>query len=233
MDKYKLWVLGLAVVMVGILAMGWFVGVDPQLQAKAAADEQRVSVEAQNDATVQTIAKLKGDFESIDALRAELAGLRSSIPADGDLPAFLTQLDTLAAESGTTVTSLTVAEAIEYTAPETSVVVPPAEAPAEDSGEEAAEGDEAAETDAAASEPEGPETPTVITDARISAENFVAIPITVNVQGDRDGVRSFVDKLQHGPRLFMATQLSMAPKDDAPELLVTVVTGYIYTLLEK
>lgn len=233
MDKFKIWILGLAIVMVGILALGWFVGVDPQLQAKAAADEQRVSVEAQNTATVAAIEKLKGDFETIDALRAELAGLRGSVPAGGELPAFLTQLDTLASESATLVTALTVAEAIEYTAPATSVVEPPVEAPVEGAEEESAEGDEAAETDAAASVPEGPETPTVITDARITSENFVAIPITVTVQGDRDGARSFIDKLQHGRRLFMATQITVTPKDDAPGQFDTTMTGYVYTLLEK
>ena len=229
MDKYKIWILGLAIAMVGILAMGWFVGVDPQLQAKAAADEQRASVEAQNTATVATIEKLKGDFETIDALRAELAGLRGSIPAGGELPAFLTQLDTLASESATTVTALTVAEAIEYTAPATSVV----EVPVEGAEGESAEGEDAAEADAAASVPEGPETPTVITDNRITSENFVAIPITVTVQGDRDGSRVFIDKLQQGPRLFMATQITMTPKDDEPGQFDTTMTGYVYTVLEK
>lgn len=210
--------------MIGILAMGWFVGVDPQLQAKASTDEQRVSVEAQNTATELAIAKLKGDFESIDELRTELASLRGSIPAGGELPAFLTQLDTLASESATSVTSLTVSEAIEYTAPATSVVVEPVEP---------VEGDNSVETDAAASVPETPETPTVLTDARITAENFVAIPITVTVKGDRDGARSFVDKLQHGPRLFMATQITISPEGEESNLFDTTVTGYIYTLLAK
>jgi Tfp pilus assembly protein PilO len=228
MDKNKIWILGSAIVMIGILALGWFVGVDPQLKAKAFTDEQRVSVEAQNTATELAIVKLKGDFESIDALRDELAGLRGSIPADGQLPAFLTQLDTLASDSATKVTSLTVAEAIEYTAPETTVVAPPVE----EAEEGETEGEAPPETDAAAA-PEVPETPTVITDARITSENFVAIPITVTVQGDRNGARSFIDKLQHGPRLFMATQITIAPKDDEPGQFDTTVTGYIYALLAQ
>src|SRR5690606_26277867 len=110
MDKTKIWILASAIVMVGILALGWFVGVDPQLKAKASTDEQRVSVEAQNTATELAIVKLKKDFESIDELKTELAGLRSSIPAAGELPDFLTQLDNLAAGSKTKVISLTVSE---------------------------------------------------------------------------------------------------------------------------
>jgi Tfp pilus assembly protein PilO len=228
MDKNKIWILASAIVMVGILALGWFVGVDPQLKARASTEEQRISVEAQNTATELAIAKLKADFEGIDELQTELAGLRTSIPADGSLPTFLSQLDTLASESGTKVTSLEVAEAIEYTPPATSVVVPPVE------DEEGATADSgAADTDPAVTAPEVPETPTVTTDPRITAENFVVIPITVAVLGDRDGARSFVDKLQHGPRLFMATQITISPDEENPMLEVATVTGYIYTLLSK
>ncbi|MCP2029974.1 hypothetical protein L1277_000038 [Okibacterium sp. HSC-33S16] len=229
MDRNKIWILASAIVMIGILALGWFVGVNPLLQTKASTDEQKSSVEAQNTATELAIAKLKGDFESIDELRTELAGLRESIPADGQLPAFLTQLDTLASESATKVTALTVSEAIEYTAPATSVVAPPVD----EATDGATEGEAPAEPDAAAVVPEAPETPTVITDTRITSDNFVAIPITVTVQGDRNGARLFLDKLQHGERLFMAIQVAIAPKDDELGQFETTVNGYIYALLEN
>lgn len=220
MDKTKIWILASSIVMVGILALGWFVGVEPQLKAKAAADEQRVAVEAQNTATELTNIKLKSDFEKIEELQTQLAGLRSSIPAVGQMPAFLTQLDNLAAASKTKVISLTVSEAVEYTVPETSV--PPVEVDGE------------AETDAAdvdvVAEPV-PEVPKTITDSRITSENFIAIPIEVSVEGDRNGARSFVDKLQHGPRLFMATQIVILPLDEKPGMFTSTVTGYVYVLL--
>ena len=227
MDKTKIWILASAIVMVGILALGWFVGVDPQLKAKAASDEQRVSVEAQNAATELTIATLKKDFESIDALQTQLTGLRGSIPAAGELPGFLTQLDSLAAASKTKVIDLTVSEAIPYTAPATSVVVPPEE-PVE--GEEG-DADAAAETPVEPT-PETPEVPTTITDPRITPENFVAIPIDVTVEGDRDGARLFIDKLQHGTRLFMATQISIMPNEEKPGIFTSKVQGFVYVLLK-
>ncbi|GHD47216.1 hypothetical protein D9V29_05775 [Mycetocola manganoxydans] len=227
MDKTKIWILASAIVMVGILALGWFVGVDPQLKAKASTDEQRVSVEAQNTATELAIVKLKKDFESIDELKTELAGLRSSIPAAGELPDFLTQLDNLAAGSKTKVISLTVSEAIPYTVPATAV--PPVAAPVD--GEESAEpeADPVAEPVA----PEGPAVPTTITDPRITPENFVAIPVDVTVEGERDAARSFIDKLQHGPRLFMATSIAIMPIEERPGIFTTQVTGYVYVLLQK
>ncbi len=229
MDKTKIWVLASTIVMVGILALGWFAGVQPQLSAKASTDEQIVSVEAQNQATQLTIAKLKKDFESIDELKSELTGLRGSIPAAGELPDFLTQLDNLAAGSRTKVTSLTVADAVAYTMPLTSVapIVIPAEG-------EAAEPEADTNADAAAEvSPEVAPAPRTITDPRITPENFVAIPVEVAVEGDRAGARLFLDKLQHGPRLFMATQISITPVDEKPGVYTSRVSGYVYVLLQK
>lgn len=223
MDRTKIWILASAVAMVGILALGWFVGIEPQLKERASTDQQRIAVEAQNKATALAIVQLEKDFETIDELKSELAGLRLSIPADGQLPGFLSQLDVLAAASKTKVVSLTVSEAVEYTAPATSVA--PVEAPAE--GEDT-------EADAAAEPaPEVPEVPEIITDTRITAENFIAIPVTVKVQGDRNGARAFIDKLQHGPRLFMATLLAIEPLEEGVGVFTTTVTGYVYVLLQK
>ncbi|MET4638625.1 hypothetical protein [Mycetocola sp. 2940] len=221
MDKNKIWSLASVIVMIGVLALGWFAGIDPLLKARAATEEQRVSVEAQNEATQLAIARLKGDFENIDALKAELVELRTSVPAAGSMPAFLTQLDTLARESNTTVKSLSVSEAIEYTAPSTAVEEPPAAEPAPDS-----------EAPAPAPVEAEPETPSVITDSRITSANFIAIPITVTVNGDKAGTRSFLDKLQHGPRLFMATQVSTGPVGDDGVEFTATVSGYVYVLLK-
>lgn len=227
MDKNKIWSLASIVVMVGVLALGWFAGIDPLLQARAATEEQRVTVEAQNEATQLTIARLKGDFENIDALTADLAAMRVSVPEAGSMPAFLTQLDTLARDSNTTVTALSVSEAIEYTPPATAVVEPPAAEPDAEAPAPDAEAPVPAPVEAL------PEAPRVITDSRITSANFIAIPITVTVDGDKAGTRSFLDKLQHGPRLFMATQITTASKGGEDDLEYSAtVSGYVYVLLQ-
>lgn len=229
MDKTKIWIVASSIVMAGILVLGWFVGIDPQLQATAATDELRESVEVQNDATQLEIARLKGDFENIDDLRTELAGLRSSVPATGDLPAFLSQLDDLARASNTTVTSLNVAEAVPYTAPATAVEVVPEAEP----GAEAAPEAEAAPDAAAPTEEATADVPSVITDSRITSANFVVIPVTVTVEGDAAGARSFLDELQHGPRLFLATQITLEPKDAVSGVFSATVGGFVYVLLKE
>jgi Tfp pilus assembly protein PilO len=227
MDKTKIWIVASVLVMVGVLALGWFAGIDPQLQAKTATDEQRATVETQNQATELAIGRLKADFENIDELKTELATLRTSVPAAGSMPAFLTQLDNLARDSGTTVTKLTVSEAVEYTAPATAVA--PAPAP-----EAEAEAEAPAEEPAPAPVEEEPETPSVITDPRVTSENFVVIPVSVEVSGSADGTRSFLDELQHGPRLFLATQIAIAPEGgDDSETFTATVSGYVYVLLNE
>jgi hypothetical protein len=49
--RNRLWNIVAVMLMVAIAAGGWFLGVDPQLAAARTADEQRETVEAQNEAT--------------------------------------------------------------------------------------------------------------------------------------------------------------------------------------
>ena len=53
MDKNRLWIIGAVVVMVAIVALGWVVAIQPQLDAAAAADAQRATVDATNAANLQ------------------------------------------------------------------------------------------------------------------------------------------------------------------------------------
>ncbi len=55
MDRNRLWIIGAVVVMVAIAALGWVVGVQPQLDAAAAADAQRATVDATNATNLQTL----------------------------------------------------------------------------------------------------------------------------------------------------------------------------------
>lgn len=244
MDKNRMWILGSAIVMVGVLVLGWFIGIQPQLAAKALNDVQRYSVEAENGATEAALTVLKADFDNIDALRTELATLRGSIPAVAGISAFLTEVDAIRASSETTVTSISVADPVAYTMPATAVVVPevPAEVPAEGTEAEPEE-----TTDAVAPEvPTGPVAPLVPTDPAITEGNFVAIPISLVIEGSYASGLDFVDKLQHGTRLFMVTNFTSSPRDGAaaPEEgaedagpveadATTTITGYIYALLDE
>ncbi|RWZ64304.1 hypothetical protein ELQ92_05930 [Labedella populi] len=221
MNAQRLWIIGAAIVAVAVLVLGWFVGVEPQLAAMRATDEQRRGVEAQNLATEATVARLEKDFASLGALEDEREDLRGSIPVTEDTTLLFNQLDALAAASGTTVTNVTPSPLVAYTPPVVEVPVDP-----ESDGAEANEG-EAPAAPAAPAEPSGPP---VITDPLITPENFYAMQITVSVTGSNEAVLDFVDRVQHGERLFLITSLQVA-SDEETEQFTATSTGSVYVLL--
>lgn len=234
MDKTKIWMLAGAIVMVGVLAMGWFVGVQPQLTSIADTDSQTESIRAQNQATEIANAKLKGDYENIDEFRAELEKLRGSIPADAAMPTFLTQIDALASSTGTVIAGITVDEPQPYTAPASSAEAPAA--PAAEATDDSAEGAETASenSDAEAQTEEEDTAPVISTDPRITAENFVAVPVSIDVRGTFAQAMEFTSALQHGTRLYLVTELSTSESPETATDIMQVeahVSGYVYVLL--
>lgn len=225
MNAQRLWVIGTAVVAVAVLVLGWFVGVDPQLAAMRATDEQRRGVEVQNEATEAVVARLADDFDDLDALEAERDALRQSIPVEHNKSLFLDQVDALAAASGTRVTQLETSPLVAYTPPVVEAPVP--EEGSEDGGTE--EGAEESPEPAAPVEPAGPP---VVTDPAITGQNFYAIGVIVSVSGTNDDVLDFVDALQHGERLCLITQVQMS-SDEETGVFTATSTGYVYVLVEE
>lgn len=229
MNAQRLWVIGAAVVAVAVLVLGWFVGVEPQLAAMRATDEQRRGVEAQNTATEAAVARLADDFDDLDVLEAERDSLRQSIPTEHNKSLFVDQVDALAEASGTTVTQLETSPLVAYTPP--VVEAPVTEEGAEEGTEEGAE--EGADDAAEATEPPAPVEPTgppVVTDPAITGENFYAIGVIVAVSGTNEAVLEFVDALQHGQRLCLVTQVQIS-SDEETGLFTATSTGYVYSLV--
>ena len=48
MTGNRIWMIGTALAIVGIVLLGWFLGVAPKLAEARSANEQRTTVEAQN-----------------------------------------------------------------------------------------------------------------------------------------------------------------------------------------
>jgi hypothetical protein len=217
----RLWIIGTAIVAVAVLALGWFLGVQPQLSAKASTDEQRAGVEAQNTSTELVVARLAKDFDNLDALESQRDALRVSIPAIDSTSRFLQQVDVLAEASGTVVTEVTTSETTAYTPPV-------ADLPAEDGEGEEADGE--AEDAEVPEAPVEPLAPPVITDPLVTSENFFATKVTVAVTGSNEAVIDFVDRLQHGERLCLVTQLQIALDTDTG-LFTATATGFVYVLV--
>lgn len=63
--------------------------------------------------------------------------------------------------------------------------------------------------------------------ASISANNFTTTAIQLSIAGPRANTMAFIDGLQKGPRLFLATDVSASATDTVD------VVGYVYRLLDE
>ncbi|MGO4104370.1 hypothetical protein AB4Y63_10495 [Leifsonia sp. YAF41] len=235
MDKNRIWVIGSVLVMVVVIVAGWFVAVQPQLAATAAAYEQRVGVEQTNATHEALLAKLKTDFKNIDQLKAELAPLDASVPTGTEIAAFVDQLYELSGAAGVTVTGLTVADAEPYTPVAAPVAAPVEGAPAAGSTPAPAPAPTDSAAPAASAAPVAGTPP--VTNSLITATNFASLAVQVTVTGDNSSVLNFVNGLQTGSRLFLATGLSTVPSTAAADATVVTtgvdatISGLIYVLV--
>jgi hypothetical protein len=80
------------------------------------------------------------------------------------------------------------------------------------------------------------------TNALITPDNFVAIPVSVAVSGANANIMSFVEGVQTGDRLFLVTSLKLdqdkAPADTTSKTQPAVtfkatISGLVYVLLDK
>lgn len=213
----------MAVVVVG----GWFLGIQPQLSAANAAGESRTTEAAQNAASERLLTTLKRDFEGIGELKNSNATLRRSVPSSAQLSTFVTELDALSGQNGVAVTTITVSDAKAYTPP----VIVAAAVTGAAAGPTPSPSATAAPVVAA---PVAPEAPLLVTNPKITAANFIAIPIELKISGPYANVLDFVKGLQAGERLFLVTNLSTAPPTVKTTVASTVdadIKGLIYVLV--
>ena len=203
MDRNRIKMIIAALTGVAVLALGFLLGVQPQLASASAAADQRSTIETQNEGLRATLAQLVTENDQLSTLTADRDTRRASVPDAADMPELIRQLDEMAAAAGVPVTSFTTADAVSYEMP-ASAVPPVADATAS-GGEEPADGDAAASAPAEAA---GPTAPTTFTDPAVTAANFSTIAVTVDIQGSYDQALDFVDRLQKGSRLFLVTTIS-------------------------
>jgi len=225
MDRNRMMLIAAALTGVVVIALGFLVGVQPQLAAASFAESQQQSVETQNETLRESLATLEADNAALPDLKSELATLDTSVPSQAALSSFLTELDQLAGASGTTVTGFTSSDATAYEPTTTDVAAPTAT--------DAAASD-AAGTDAAATAPAAPTAPDLVTDPLVTATNFSSIPITVSIQGSYAQARDFLSKLQGGSRLFLVTTFASTGSSEAGDATGVpdqwTVGGLVYVL---
>lgn len=238
MNDKRIWTLGALLAAVVLLLGGYFLGVAPQLEAAAQADSQRKTVEAQNDALVTDIAVLKGDYENLDKFKSQLAEVSQAIPDNADFSRYIAQLNELSAVNTVAVTSVTVGDALAYAGPVNAqaLALPMGvERRAQEAAARAALTGDA--NDVALAATLEALTQRVITEPvvsdRVTPQNFVAIPITIQASGDYDRLLDFVAALQNGTRLTLVTGLGLSPNNGetiaAP--YTANISAYVYVLI--
>jgi Tfp pilus assembly protein PilO len=213
MQQHRIISLLSILVMVLIPVVGWFLVAQPQLAAATAADQQRADLEAQVQVSSAVVAQLKADSAKLPELNDDLNKLRTSIPANVDSSGYIDGLDALATVSGVVITGLTVEQPVVYT-PAVSTAAPPAASGDAEEGED----------------PPAQPDPAIVTSPLITSENFVAIPVTIEVAGGWAPVLNFVDGLQSSPRLFLVTGLSTTADEGSGTELTGKISGYIYAI---
>ncbi len=120
------WTIGGVLVTIVVLLLGFFLGVQPQLQAVALAQRDLAGVEAQNQIQRAELETLRQQFELLPEIAAELEELRLSIPATSSVDEFTTQLSALLAATGVTLVTFTASDPAPFVAsPGVAAQVPP------------------------------------------------------------------------------------------------------------
>lgn len=195
--------------MVGIVALGWVLGIEPRLTEARLADDERAGVQELNVSYERTLGTLRELDEDLPALTKQRDELRAALPTDAEVSTLLGQLNALAAENSVALNSITagVPAAFELAEP----VAAPAPVPVE--GDEPVAGEPAAEVAPATAIP----------------ANFVSVPITVIAKGDAAKVLEFVESVQYGTRLFYVDALTVTYDGSGGEV---TIDGFVYVLTD-
>lgn len=226
MDRNRLWVLGAVALMGVTVLLGWMIGISPNLKAASAANADRLIVEQQNAEADVRLAALKKQFEGIGALKSDLATVRVAVPDGAQIPAFLSQLDALSSQNEVSLTAFSVGDGERY-APAAPVAPAATDVPAAEEDAATASEDSAVAAPAPAAVAAAPMLP--VAPAGITGENFVAVPITVSIEGNYSKLLDYLDGLQKGDRLALVTSIETTTV--SPEISTAKIAAYVYVLL--
>ncbi|GAB2515138.1 hypothetical protein GCM10027064_11120 [Microbacterium petrolearium] len=207
MDRVRVTYLLGAILAIAILVVGFVVGIKPMLdQADAAAAEQARIAET-NKALALRLAELRRTQSALEEHQADLDELRRELPSSSEYDVYIEQLDATAMTSGAGVAlnRLTFGDA----------------ALAGGEGDEASAGADAADSaeDAAA--------------AAVGAQAGVllSVPVSIDVAGSGPDVRTFIDRLQHGDRYTLVTDVTMSAAGDRGDIMTAETTATIEGLI--
>jgi Tfp pilus assembly protein PilO len=224
MTDMRKWSAGAAVLVLAILAAGWFLLVAPKHQATADLKTKSTSQEQANAQLQQQIQVLQAQQQDLPQQQAKLATLSTQIPGNPALPSLIRDLTAAADKVGLTIDSMAPAPPVAVVAPLAAVApVPPPETTDTSGG-----------TDSTANTTTTPVTPPVAT------STLFQVPLTLSVTGSYFEVEQFLNKLEDLKRSMLISGLTMTPgggvststsaggADASPSDLKVVLTGRVF-----
>jgi hypothetical protein len=221
-NTLRLWAIGSGVLIVALLAGGWFLGAQPFLAAASAASDSAAQTAQANQLSRVKLAGYEKQAREIDQLKAQETAVASAVPASLDSNAFVARINAIAARVNVVVQSVSPGEAQAY-APPPSVALAAA-------ATTAAAAPAASPAPTTATTSTAPVLPVLAaSDPSITGTDLTVIPVTVSVKGTTEGTLQFTHALQHDQRLYLVTGYALASAQSGGKVLATL-NGYIYSL---
>jgi Tfp pilus assembly protein PilO len=224
MTDMRKWSAGAAVLVLAILAAGWFLLVAPKHQATADLKTKATSQEQANAQLQQQIQVLQAQQQDLPQQQAKLATLSTQIPGNPALPSLIRDLTAAAAKVGVSIDSMAPSTPIALVAPLAPVApVPPADTT-----------DTSGDTGATAPTPVAPAPAT---------NTLFQVPLSLGVTGSYFEIEQFLNKLEGLKRSMLISGLTLTPgtgaaatstsstsaaSDGSPSDLKVVVTARVF-----
>jgi len=225
MNGNRLFGLIVALLVVAVVLVGWFLGISPIVTQIAQANTERQNVEVLNQSHQAQLDLLKVQYEDMPELTKQLQTLQKSIPGSVLSDDFVDELQAIATASGVSISTLTIGEAVLYgTSADGTVAAPTPDPEATDDAEAAAEQPDATTEDVPADAPSGqPVTPGAELEGK-----FFTVPVSVNVSGPAPAVSAFIALCQESQRLFLLTRWDITGYSTG--IATVAVTGHTFVV---
>jgi Tfp pilus assembly protein PilO len=200
----------LAVVLVlAILAAGWFLLVSPKRTEAAGLETQVDTQEAANAKLVSELEQLKAQQAELPAQRAELASMRKQIPDNPALPTLIRSLTEAGRKVGVSIDTMSPTVPVAVVDPAAEVAAAPATTTSE--SDSLSQTSDSSTTDST----EGSADSTTATVAAPAAPTLYQVPLTLEVSGSYFELEQFINKLEGLKRSFLVTGFTLAPATES------------------
>ena len=223
MPKHLVTAIGL-IVSLGVIALGVFLVAMPLYFQAVAVDGQTATVASTNALYQAQVDELTAQQENLDEITANVAGLRSQIPATGQYDDVFEVVGNAAEASGVAITSVTAGEQVVYATRTGATEGDPAAAAAAaaPAATDAATDPSATPDPNAAADPNAAPAPDAVAAGRQQVDFVISA-----TAADMAQATAFVDALRAGPRLLNSMAVTMTQSGEGTVDIQITALSYV------